>query len=584
MRVVTISSVMPNCVIRFLGFLWCLTIVGCTAGEELSPSDLFAADADLGSDHGGSDLSGEEDGGLDEGVDQVPPCVPTAEILEDGIDQDCDGRDVPLPDDPRIIYVSATGGDDSFPGTRGQPKKTVGAGMALGQASSGGGGFQGRFIFIAAGVYHETPQVTGGISLYGGFDPVSWTPSEANTTIVIADSGIEDSMRISGGPDESVLQRLTVMVGGGVHGDLFALTINTTGRVTLVDCEIDAGEALEVAGGILSLNATMLEIRGSTIKAGPAKFAGGVDGFADDVHIGGSTISVLGSQSSTDGRARVVDVMPRATFVHLTIADSDLHASGGPLAIGVANEGADGTSSLELLHNTIAVDSNSAAGAGALGIIASAGSMMAIGNKVRVEGNTLGNVVVANVVSGIIALGGERSVLANNTIDVSGTGGLRQHGILAPSAHLINNSVRITNGNQAVGIGSSDGTRLVNNLVIVGNTDTALDLFPASAGPSTGITLLHNSLFAPPGGCTFSVNLICNTAPANDCTFLGCSAAEGNILSNCGVTGDFHIPAGSACKSSGIPPSAIDPSSFLDIDGESRPQGSWDIGADEIPN
>jgi hypothetical protein len=45
------------------------------------------------------------------------------------------------------------------------------------------------------------------------------------------------------------------------------------------------------------------------------------------------------------------------------------------------------------------------------------------------------------------------------------------------------------------------------------------------------------------------------------------------------ASGDYHILPSSAAHDMGHPASAVD----YDVDGQPRPQGAYDIGADEIP-
>ncbi len=76
------------------------------------------------------------------------------------------------------IYVSPAG-DDAANGTRAAPLKTIGAALAL-AASSG----KNR-VNVAEGIYPENVQLRSGISLYGGYDPATWTrtPAKFITTI-----------------------------------------------------------------------------------------------------------------------------------------------------------------------------------------------------------------------------------------------------------------------------------------------------------------------------------------------------------------------------------------------------------------
>src|SRR5438876_6230981 len=76
------------------------------------------------------------------------------------------------------IYVSPAG-DDAASGTRAAPLKTIGAALALAGTSG-----KNR-VNVAQGTYPENVQLRSGISVYGGYDPATWTraPAISITTI-----------------------------------------------------------------------------------------------------------------------------------------------------------------------------------------------------------------------------------------------------------------------------------------------------------------------------------------------------------------------------------------------------------------
>lgn len=85
-----------------------------------------------------------------------------AEDLPDpqGLDTDCDGIDGTV---ALSIFVSATLGDDSNPGTMDKPKKTIGAGILAAVAQNK------RDVLISEGDYVENVTLVDGISLHGGY-------------------------------------------------------------------------------------------------------------------------------------------------------------------------------------------------------------------------------------------------------------------------------------------------------------------------------------------------------------------------------------------------------------------------------
>ncbi len=76
------------------------------------------------------------------------------------------------------IYVSPAG-DDTGNGTRGAPLRTINAALALADS------FGTPRVNVAAGTYAENVELRSGISLYGGYDPATWTrdPATFITTI-----------------------------------------------------------------------------------------------------------------------------------------------------------------------------------------------------------------------------------------------------------------------------------------------------------------------------------------------------------------------------------------------------------------
>src|SRR5207247_10457652 len=69
------------------------------------------------------------------------------------------------------IYVSPTG-DDAANGTQAAPLKTIGAALALADISGT------SRVNVAQGTYLENVQLRSGISLYGGYDPATWTRTQ----------------------------------------------------------------------------------------------------------------------------------------------------------------------------------------------------------------------------------------------------------------------------------------------------------------------------------------------------------------------------------------------------------------------
>jgi hypothetical protein len=90
-------------------------------------------------------------------------------------DANCDGVDGVAAD---AVFVSATTGSDGAPGTRDKPRRHLTDAVALAVKT-------GRSSVLAAtGDYAGTLVVAPGVSVYGGYDPVTWKRSKAAETVI----------------------------------------------------------------------------------------------------------------------------------------------------------------------------------------------------------------------------------------------------------------------------------------------------------------------------------------------------------------------------------------------------------------
>ncbi|MEZ5102732.1 MAG: DUF1565 domain-containing protein [Thermoleophilia bacterium] len=97
----------------------------------------------------------------------VRPGVPDLPDL-DFVDANCDGIDG---DAAAAIYVSPRG-KDAQPGTREAPKREISSAIAAAAP--------GQPVLVAAGTYGEVDLKTG-VSVYGGYDPVTWRRGAGTT-------------------------------------------------------------------------------------------------------------------------------------------------------------------------------------------------------------------------------------------------------------------------------------------------------------------------------------------------------------------------------------------------------------------
>src|SRR5882762_1738038 len=89
------------------------------------------------------------------------------------------------------VYVSPTG-DDAANGTRAAPLKTIGAALALAGTSG-----KNR-VNVAQGTYAENVQLRAGISLYGGYDPATWTRAPATFVTTIGPGPYTSAVAVQG--------------------------------------------------------------------------------------------------------------------------------------------------------------------------------------------------------------------------------------------------------------------------------------------------------------------------------------------------------------------------------------------------
>ncbi|MFO0626252.1 MAG: hypothetical protein U0325_11610 [Polyangiales bacterium] len=89
------------------------------------------------------------------------------------VDSDGDGIDGNA---ARAIFVSPRG-DDSAPGTREAPKRTVQAGINAAAP-------MGNAVYVAAGMYMGTVTLSSGVSVYGGYSPTDWSRAATNVTTI----------------------------------------------------------------------------------------------------------------------------------------------------------------------------------------------------------------------------------------------------------------------------------------------------------------------------------------------------------------------------------------------------------------
>lgn len=143
-----------------------------------------------------------------------------------------------------IIYVSATTGSSTNPGTAAAPLSTITAGIAAANALPSKGS-----VVVATGTYVETPTFAASIDVYGGFDPNTWTPvAGARSLIQCAASGVV----FNGGARPTTFANLDVtpaaMTGAG-NSSVAARLFGTSNQTTFLNCRFAPSNGVAGSAG-----------------------------------------------------------------------------------------------------------------------------------------------------------------------------------------------------------------------------------------------------------------------------------------------------------------------------------------------
>src|SRR3989442_8676501 len=184
------------------------------------------------------------------------------------------------------IYVSAAGSDNGD-GTRAAPLRTITAGLAL-AASSGK-----TRVNVAQGTYAELVQLHSGISLFGGYDPVTWNRAPAILSTIgpsLTQAGIGVlGDNVSGLTIDGFTIRSGDAVAGGPEPSAYGIVL-TNANVTISGNHIFAGNG--VAGrnsfdGLAGQNG----VAGSIGEAGQLGDGAGAGGTGGVLLCFGSSVS-----------------------------------------------------------------------------------------------------------------------------------------------------------------------------------------------------------------------------------------------------------------------------------------------------
>ncbi|MGD9765643.1 MAG: hypothetical protein AB7V27_18255 [Candidatus Binatia bacterium] len=168
----------------------------------------------------------------------VESCGPCALVLNATCNAET-GQCAPFTPTPthvaeQVIYVSASLGSDSYPGTRTAPKQSIQAGIDAAPAAGA------TAVCIDGGTYNESLTLANGVTISGGFNSgAGWIQDGSTTTV----NGASDAPAITGnGTNDLRIEALTVVAGNAATGDSSygIVLVNSTG-VTISGCTVSSG-------------------------------------------------------------------------------------------------------------------------------------------------------------------------------------------------------------------------------------------------------------------------------------------------------------------------------------------------------
>lgn len=167
-------------------------------------------------------------------------------VVHDGTESSApDTVQINVMEDPAHAFFVSPGGSDGAAGTRAAPFRSLQ--VAIDSAAASGAGAD---VYAAAGTYTGRAVLAPGVSVYGGFDPMTWTRwSGSDTTRIEAD----DSIAVLGDSvSDLVLERLTVMAADATAPSTssYGILLRTSQRVSVVRSTIVAGAGAPGQNGI----------------------------------------------------------------------------------------------------------------------------------------------------------------------------------------------------------------------------------------------------------------------------------------------------------------------------------------------
>ncbi len=157
-------------------------------------------------------------------------------------DSNCDGLDGIM---SLALFVSPAG-NDSNPGTRSAPFKTINAAIAAAAASS-----PIKSVYIAKGIYYEYVKASNGVSLFGGYDPAdNWSHSRNNETVIVNQKVGLYAENITMPTTFSYLHIVATAPSEPGDSAYGALAVSCNYNLTITKCKIEAASGLDGENGV----------------------------------------------------------------------------------------------------------------------------------------------------------------------------------------------------------------------------------------------------------------------------------------------------------------------------------------------
>ena len=258
-----------------------------------------------------------------------------------------------------VYYVDTSSSSSVTVGNKTSPFKTIQSAIGTADAARNSNAGTSITIKVAKGTYYENIALKAGISLYGGFDPATWSRNiSGNPTYISATL----SMAISGASDIT-----TAYVNTTVFDGFTVYALSLTGNVTYVIYLNNASPTISnntlVGGsgigtyGILAGGGTPI-ISNNSISGGSAGGAGAIVSYG--VFLSGSTPILAnntihgGSASTTSTSATSYGIYSLSSFPVMT--NNTVYAgsvTGGTTAsYGVFSSGSQGTVTNNIIYTS----------------------------------------------------------------------------------------------------------------------------------------------------------------------------------------------------------------------------------------